>query len=62
MKDLLNFIKETGEKLDKFASILEKFRLDIITKMGQTNLNINTLTDNVYQLSKATIDFKTLLR
>jgi len=34
MKDLLNFIKETGKKLDKFASKLEKFGLDIIIKMG----------------------------
>ena len=35
MKDLLNFIKETGEKLDEIASIVEKFGLVIITKMGK---------------------------
>ncbi|MFX0144216.1 MAG: hypothetical protein ACFE9C_09070 [Candidatus Hodarchaeota archaeon] len=48
------------EKLDKFASILEKFGLDIITKMGQTNLKINMLTDKIDELSKATIDIKAL--
>jgi len=52
---------EMKEKLDKFASILEKFGLDIITKMGQTNLNIKMLTDKINQLSEATIDVKALL-
>ena len=50
--------KEADEKIEKFASILEKFGLDIITKMGQTNFKINTLTDKVDKLSKATIDVK----
>jgi hypothetical protein len=54
-------LKETIEKLNNFASILEKFGLDIITKMGQTNLKINTLTDKVDELSRATIDVKALL-
>ncbi len=35
------------EKLEKFASILEKFGLDIITKIGQTNFKLNTLTDKI---------------
>ncbi|MHA2390890.1 MAG: hypothetical protein ACXAEX_02880 [Promethearchaeota archaeon] len=59
--ELSNFIKETNNKLEKFASILEKFGLDIITKMGQTNLKINMLTDKVDEVSKATIDVKALL-
>ncbi|MFX0082450.1 MAG: hypothetical protein ACFE94_11940 [Candidatus Hodarchaeota archaeon] len=59
--NILHFIKEADEKIEKFASILEKFGLDIITKMGQTNLKINTLTDKVDELSKATIDVKALL-
>ena len=50
----------SDERLDKFASILEKFGLDIITKMGQTNLKINMLTDKINELSKATIDIKSL--
>jgi hypothetical protein len=48
------------EKLDKFASILEKFGLDIITKLGQTTQKINMLTDKIDELSKATLDIKAL--
>lgn len=50
----------SGNKIDKFASILEKFGLDIITKLGQTNLKINMLTDKIGELSKATLDIKAL--
>jgi len=50
----------SDDKLDKFASILEKFGLDIITKLGQTNLKINILTDKINELSKATLDIKAL--
>ncbi len=53
-------IKEANEKIEKFASILEKFGLDIITKMGQTNLKITMLTDKINELSKATLDIKSL--
>lgn len=59
--DANTVLKETNQKLNNFASILEKFGLDIITKMGQTNLKINTLTDKVDKLSKATIQVKALL-
>lgn len=59
-EDTIKFIKEADEKIDKFASILEKFGLDIITKMGQTNLKINVLTDKIDELSKATLDIKSL--
>jgi hypothetical protein len=59
-KDILDFIKDASEKIDKFASILEKFGLDIITKMGQTNLKVNMLTDKIDELSKATLDIKSL--
>jgi len=60
-REMSNFIKEADEKIGKFASILEKFGLDIITKIGQTNFKINTLTDKINELSKATIDVKALL-
>ncbi|MHA2006589.1 MAG: hypothetical protein ACXABO_07620 [Promethearchaeota archaeon] len=60
-EDILNFINEANDRLEKFTSILEKFGLDIITKMGQTNLKINVLTDKIGELSKATIDVKALL-
>ena len=59
-EDAIKFIKEANEKTEKLASILEKFGLDIITKMGQTNLKINVLTDKIDELSKATLDIKSL--
>ncbi len=59
-ENTVKFIKEANEKIDKFASILEKFGLDIITKMGQTNLKITMLTDKINELSKATLDIKSL--
>ncbi|KKK61257.1 hypothetical protein LCGC14_3003960 [marine sediment metagenome] len=60
-EDINRFVKEADDKLGKFTSILEKFGLDIITKMGQTNVKINTLTGKIDELSKATIDVKALL-
>jgi hypothetical protein len=60
MEDLGKFVKDADEKIEKFAAILEKFGLDIITKMGQTNLKINSLTDKINELSKATLDIKSL--
>lgn len=56
-----NFIKEANDKLEKFTSILEKFGLNIITKMGQSSMKMNMLTDKIEELSKATIDVKALL-
>jgi len=53
--------EKTNEKLSIFSSILEKFGLDLITKMGQTNLKLNMLTDKIDELSKATIDVKALI-
>lgn len=59
--ELSKFIEETNDKLSNFSSILEKFGLDLITKMGQTNLKLNMLTDKIDELSKATIDVKALI-
>lgn len=59
-EDIIKHIKQADEKSDNFASILEKFGLDIITKMGQTNLKINMLTDKINELNKATLDIKAL--
>jgi len=58
--DIIQFIKEANEKSDKLTSILEKFGLDIITKMGQTNSKISILTDKINELNKATIEIKSL--
>ena len=60
-EDLSSSLKEFDKKMSAFSSILEKFGLDIITKMGQTNLKITQLTDKVDELNKATIDIKGLI-
>jgi uncharacterized coiled-coil DUF342 family protein len=54
-------LKELEKKMNSFSSMLEKFGLDIITKMGQTNLKITQLTDTVEELNKTTIDIKGLI-
>jgi hypothetical protein len=60
-EDLSSSLKEFDKKMTIFSSILEKFGLDIITKMGQTNLKITQLTDKVDELNKVTIDIKGFL-
>ena len=60
-EDLSKKFEEFQSKMDSFSSILEKFGLDIITKMGQTNLKITQLTDKINNLDKATIDIKSLI-
>ena len=59
-EDLLTRVNSLDENIGQLSSILEKFGLDIITKMGQTNLKINMLTDKIENLHKATIDIKSL--
>jgi Rad3-related DNA helicase len=61
LNDLSKSFKEFDEKMGAFSSILEKFGLDIITKMGQTNLKITQLSDKINELDKATIDIKSLI-
>ncbi|MFX0031691.1 MAG: hypothetical protein ACFE8E_10175 [Candidatus Hodarchaeota archaeon] len=60
-KEIFDVIIELNEKMKSFSSILEKFGLDIITKMGQTNLKINMLTDKVTNLHEVTLDIKSLI-
>jgi len=60
-EDLSGSLKEFDKKMSAFSSILEKFGLDVITKMGQTNMKIKQLTDMVEELSKVTIDIKGFL-
>ncbi|MFX1358479.1 MAG: DUF244 domain-containing protein, partial [Promethearchaeota archaeon] len=59
-EEISKLVNDLNEKIGKFSSILEKFGLDIITKMGQTNLKINMLTDKINDLHKATLDIKSL--
>ncbi len=60
-EDSSSSLKEFEKKMNAFSSILEKFGLDIITKMGQTNLKITQLTDKVEELNKATNKIKGLV-
>jgi len=60
LSEILKTLKELEDKMGKLSTILEKFGLDIITKMGQTNLKVNMLTDKINELNKATIDIKGL--
>ncbi|MBY9004581.1 MAG: hypothetical protein KGD73_11455 [Candidatus Lokiarchaeota archaeon] len=52
--------KELNDKITLLSSILEKFGMDLITKLGQTNLKLNKLTDKVDELHDATIDVKSM--
>ena len=61
IEELSKSFEELQSKMGSFSSILEKFGLDIITKMGQTNLKITQLTDKINGLDKATIDIKGLI-
>ncbi|MFX1496778.1 MAG: hypothetical protein ACFFBH_04560 [Promethearchaeota archaeon] len=60
-KNVIQMIKDLKERTQAFSSILEKFGLDIITKMGQTNLKMNMLTDKVTELHNVTLDIKSLI-
>jgi hypothetical protein len=60
-EDIIKFVNETNEKIKEFSSILQKFGLDLITKIGQTNNKLNMLTDKIDELSGATIDVKALI-
>ena len=57
---ILNSIKDLNEKVLQFSTILEKFGLDFITKLGQTTLSLKVLTDKIEGVNKATIDIKAL--
>lgn len=59
--EVINSLKQINDNILKFSSILEKFGLDLITKLGQTNLRVNILTDKIDGLHKTTIDIKSLL-
>jgi len=60
-EDLSKSLKVLEKNMNAFSSILEKFGLDIITKMGQTNLKVTQLTDMVDELNKTTIHIKGLI-
>ena len=55
---IADFVKELDEKIQNFSSILQKFGLDLITKLGKTESRLNMLSDKIDNLSKATLDVK----
>ena len=59
--EIANLIKNLNEKMNEFSSIIQKFGLDIITKMGKTNSKIKMLTNKIDKLDKTTLDIKALL-
>ncbi len=54
-------LKKIEETLTNFSTVLEKFGLDVITKMGKNTMRLNILTDKIEQLHKSIIDIKGLL-
>lgn len=61
LEEIAKLIKNLDEKMNEFSLIIQKFGLDIITKMGQTNSKIKMLTDKLDNLDKTTLDIKALL-
>ncbi len=53
-------LQDFNEKIDKLASILERFGMDIITKLGNMSFNLKKLSDTVKELDKAILDIKSL--
>ena len=54
-------LKKIEENIKSFSTVLEKFGLDVITKMGKNTLRLNMLTDKIEELYKSVIDIKSLL-
>ena len=59
-EEIAEKVKNIDDKIDSFTSILQKFGLDLITKLGKTESRLNMLSDKIDELNKATIDVKSL--
>jgi len=59
-EDIADLVKDIEEKIQNFTSILQKFGLDLITKLGKTESRLNMLSNKIDDLSKATLDVKSL--
>ena len=59
-EEIAKNVKNIDDKIENFTSILQKFGLDLITKLGKTESRLNMLSDKIDDLSKATIDIKSL--
>ncbi|MFX1236711.1 MAG: hypothetical protein ACFFAS_15030 [Promethearchaeota archaeon] len=51
-------IKILGEKIDNLTSVMQKFGLDLITKLGKSESRLNILADKIDNLTQATINIK----
>jgi chromosome segregation ATPase len=54
-------IETLSERMNQFSSVLEKFGMDIITKLGNLSFTINKLSDKIKELNNATLDIKSLI-
>ena len=60
LEEIRKMFNNLNEKMNDLSSIIQKFGLDLITKMGQTNSKIKILTDKIEKLDKTTLDIKAL--
>ncbi len=56
-----NLLKKVDSSILDFSSILQKFGLDLITKIGKGTLQINMLTDKIDKLHESVLDIKALM-
>ena len=60
-EEIVELFSNLNDKMNELSSVIQKFGLDLITKMGQTNSKIKILTDKIEKLDKTTLDIKALL-
>ncbi|TFG08906.1 MAG: hypothetical protein EU539_01170 [Promethearchaeota archaeon] len=60
-EETIQLFQKLNDRMNEFSSIFQKFGLDLITKLGQTNTQIKMLTDKIDKLDKTTLDIKALL-
>ncbi|MHA1334837.1 MAG: hypothetical protein ACTSPW_03695 [Promethearchaeota archaeon] len=61
LEELGNLIKKIDGNVSNLVSILEKFGLDLITKLGKNTSKLNILTEKVEDLYKTILDIKAFL-
>ncbi|MGQ4873346.1 MAG: hypothetical protein ACP6IY_04650 [Promethearchaeia archaeon] len=61
LEELENLIKNIDGSVSNLGSILEKFGLDLITKLGKNTSKLNILTEKVEDLYKTILDIKAFL-
>lgn len=59
-EEIIKLIENLNKNINELSSNIQKFGLDLITKLGQTNSKIQMLTDKIEKLDKTTLDIKAL--